>query len=281
MVVSGRDPVERNRIALKGGLMLPHHETALENVRRYFEPLAAVEAVFLAGSIAHGYAIASSDVDILIVCTDDDYQSRKERGELLFYNEALAGCEGCYIDGKYVNRAVISLVAEKGNEPTRFAYKNLVPILCRDPEIHDLVQSAGRYPQEKQERNSRKFYSHMRAWMWFFHEAKKKDNLYLETRAVSEFVFYASRALLAANARLYPFHKWLLAELACCDLKPDRIIERFELLLKERRTELIEEICADVQELRDWGVGDRDWPGDFYDDVESVWMRQDPFIADW
>lgn len=261
--------------------MLPYHEKALENVHRHFEPLPEVEAVFLAGSIAHGYAIASSDVDILIVCTDDDYRVRKERGELLFYNEELAGHEGCYIDGKYVSRAVITLVAEKGNEPTRFAYKNLVPILCRDPEIHELVQSAGRYPQENRERNSRKFYSHMRAWMWFFHEAKKKNNLYLETRAVTEFIFYASRALLAANARLYPYHKWLLAEVSRCELKPDHIIERFDLLMKERSADLIEEICAEMKALRDWGVGDRDWPNDFHEDVESVWMRQDPFIADW
>lgn len=151
--------------------MLPHHKTAIENVRRHFEPLPDVEAVYLAGSLAHGYANALSDVDIMIVVTDEAYRVRKERGELLFYNEELAGHEGCYIDGKYVNRGVIALVAEKGNEPTRFAYKNLIPILCRDPVIDRLVESAGRYPGETQERNCRKFYSHMRAWMWFFHEA--------------------------------------------------------------------------------------------------------------
>lgn len=45
--------------------MLKHHADTIENVRKHFQGYPSVDAVFLGGSIAHVYASAKSDVDIL------------------------------------------------------------------------------------------------------------------------------------------------------------------------------------------------------------------------
>jgi len=260
--------------------MYPHHKTAIANIKALFADDPAVDAVFLGGSIARGYANEASDVDIILVATDAEYTRRRDLGELLYLNKELAGWEGGYVDGKFVDRAYLKLVAEKGNEATRFAYCNVTPIVCRDLVLLDLVRAAGTYPENDRKKNAVSFYSHMRAWMWFFHEARKKGNLYLETYAVSQFILYASRAILALNGRLYPFHKWLLAEVGRSSLKPEGLTEDFNTLMTGRSPEMIEKICADIKALRDWGVGDWDWPKDFNRDVESVWMRQEPYVSD-
>jgi hypothetical protein len=260
--------------------MYPHHETAIAYIKTLFADDPVADAVFLGGSIAHGYANEASDVDIIIVVTDAEYGRRTDAGELLYVHRELPGWEEGYVDGKFVGRATLKLVAERGNEATRFAYSNVIPIVCRDPALLGLVKAAGTYPEKDREINAVSFYSHMRAWMWFFHEARKKQNLYLETWAVSQFVFYASRAVLALNGRLYPFHKWLLAEVERSPRKPEGLLADFNALMTGRSPEMIEKICGDVKELRDWGVDDWDWPKNFYRDVESVWMRQEPYISD-
>ena len=59
--------------------MHPHHEAAIERVVAQLRADPEVKALLLAGSIAHGFQSADSDVDLLIVVSDAERGSEPAR----------------------------------------------------------------------------------------------------------------------------------------------------------------------------------------------------------
>src|SRR5574339_175094 len=102
--------------------MYPHHIQSIQNVTEYFQRDPEVLALLLAGSIAHGYETPVSDVDILILVSEEDHKRRLEDNRVHFFNMDLCTYEGGYVDGKYLNPGFIEQVKQKGSEPARFAF---------------------------------------------------------------------------------------------------------------------------------------------------------------
>ena len=102
--------------------MHPHHTQSIHNVAEYFQRDPGVLALLLGGSIAHGFESPTSDVDIMIFVSDENYQQRFQKGEIHFYNKELCTYEGGYVDGKYLSLEFVKQFAAGGSEPARFAF---------------------------------------------------------------------------------------------------------------------------------------------------------------
>src|SRR5215207_2051047 len=102
--------------------MFPHHTRSIQNVTEYFQRDPEVLALLLGGSIAHGFETSTSDVDIMILISEEDHKKRLESNQVHFFNMDLCTYEGGYVDGKYLSRGFIEQVKEKGSEPARFAF---------------------------------------------------------------------------------------------------------------------------------------------------------------
>lgn len=101
------------------------HEHHREAIRRWAEAAAdddEVLAVVVAGSLTKGYGRADSDVDGFLVVTDEAFDRRQASGDLGFFSTDLCDYEGGYIDAKYVDRAFLEAVVERGSEPARSAF---------------------------------------------------------------------------------------------------------------------------------------------------------------
>ena len=102
--------------------MPQHHRDAIE---RWAEAAAdddEVLAVVVAGSLTKGYGRADSDVDGFVIVTDEAFARRRTSGELTFFSTELCDYEGGYVDAKYVDRAFLEAVVERGSEPARSAF---------------------------------------------------------------------------------------------------------------------------------------------------------------
>ena len=64
--------------------MEEHHCAAIEAFGSLYRPRDEFVALLLAGSLAHGFATKSSDVDILLVATQEEYDKRQREGQLTF-----------------------------------------------------------------------------------------------------------------------------------------------------------------------------------------------------
>lgn len=261
-------------------LEFEHHKIAVENTRKFFEHDEPVLALLLAGSIAHGYATETSDVDIMIVVSDEQYRKREAAGRLLFFNRELAQFENGYVDGKYISMAYMNDVIARGNEPTRYAFKDCEVLFSRIDDLAETIERITRFDTQKKEMHGKSFYSQVLAWNWFLTEGVKHGNRFVIGTAVSNIYLFACRLILNHNEALYPYIKWLSREVERVRLKPVGVTEKLDEILEKKRPEMVASLIDDLKALNDWGVGDWEWPMYYHHDVETIWMRQQPALFD-
>ncbi|KGE72756.1 nucleotidyltransferase domain-containing protein [Spirochaeta lutea] len=257
-----------------------HHRTTLANVRTRFQDDPEILALYVGGSLAHGYAKADSDVDIILIISEQDYQIRKQAGNLLFFSADLSTYQGGYVDGKFITPVYLDTVARQGNQPSRYAFKDCFPLIIRDSALESLVFRAACFPDEQQSALAERFYAQLQAWRWYFYEGNKHQNPYLIATAVQNVVLYACRIVLNHNRLLYPYHKWMLAEVQSAPEKPENLLDLIHTLVEHRRPEDLEALCRGIEAMNTATQGPHDWPNYFLQDVETPWMRSEPYIAD-
>ena len=260
--------------------MYPHHEAAMGRVIARFEPEPSVLGVLLGGSIAHEFATAESDVDIMIVVSDEELAERTATFRTAFADVDLAGYEGGYIDAKYVSPGYLDLVAERGSEPSRFAFDRASVLFSHLDGLDDRVVAAARYPVEVRADRIARFAAQVEAWRWYSGEAQKKDDPYLLATAVSRVVLFSGRMLLAHNETLYPFHKWFLRVLDGVVEKPEGIVSQMRAVSAAPSAAGADQIADAVLGFRDWDRGQVDWPNHFIFDTELSWMRDAAAVED-
>ncbi len=252
--------------------MYSHHEESIQNVVKYFQNEPEVEALILGGSLAHGYASPVSDIDVMIIVTDQNYTKRFNEGNLQFFNRELCTYPEGYVDGKYLGMSHLTQVAEKGSEPARYAFQDARVLFSRNDSINDQIRSIARYPVTHKAERMRRFYAQLEAWNWYVGEALKSQNRYLLGVAISKLVLFGGRLILAHNELLYPYHKWFLRVLADAKEKPPTLLMLIESLYQTPSAENAQSFYELVRDFRDWGILDNGWPVQFMLDSELNWQ---------
>ena len=128
--------------------VLDHHRATIERATARLRARDDVLGVLVGGSIAHGFATATSDVDLLIVVSDADWDRRLAAGDTTELDRESATYEGGYVDGKYTSLGFIRDVAERGSETTRFAFDGVTVAWSRLDGLEEAVDAAARYPMD-------------------------------------------------------------------------------------------------------------------------------------
>ena len=252
--------------------MYPHHSQSIQNVKEYFREDPEVQALLLSGSIAHGFQGPTSDVDIMIFVSEEDYQKRFQTGQLHFFNTELCTYEGGYVDGKYLSLSFVKQVLEKGSEPARFAFEGSQVLLSRVDSFAEDVCRIAEYPVAEKAERIRRFYAQFEAWHWYCDEAWAKGNPYLLGTSVSKLILFGGRLILAHNERLYPYHKWFLKVLEGAQDKPSNLMDCIQALTESPTAENIEAFYETIRSFRPWSEDPYHWPVQFLLDSELNWM---------
>ncbi len=254
----------------------PHHQAAIESVTEILRGDPGVEALLLGGSIAHGFERPESDIDLLIVVSDADWEARKREGRMQF--STAEGCDwpGGYAEGKYVSPGLLAQVAERGSEPARFAFEDARVLFSRIDGLDAVLRAVVRYPVEEKADRIRRFHAQFEAWHWYAHEALRLGNDYLRGVAVARTVLFGGRMLLAHNERLYPYHKWFLRVLEEVPNRPRDLMERIAAVHGEPSQGNLLGLWAVVKNFRAWEGGDVPWSVQFMHDSELNWLDGRP-----
>jgi hypothetical protein len=239
--------------------MYKHHEETIRNITERLRADESIQALIIAGSVAHGFADEDSDVDIMIVVPHDEYERRLRSNEALFYNKECCTYEKGYIDGKYISTEYIRQVIQYGGEPARFAFRDCRIAFSRIDGLEELMREAAMYPGRYREVRMRRFYAHMLEWNWFCIDAVRRENSYLSNLAMTNLVLYGGRAILAYNEILFPYHKWFLKVLEQAPSKPANMMELIDRIFDKRAPEDTAEFVSGVKSFTDWGIADYDW----------------------
>ncbi len=258
-----------------------HHQRAIDRLADAYRDDPRFIALIIGGSVAKGFARDDSDVDFLIVATDEAFERHLGAHDLLINRSDLTDYEGGYVDGKIINLAYLEDVAAKGNEPSRAAFEGAFAAFSRLPELDALLRRIPVYPEIGHADRVRAFYSMAFIQHWLMNEAERHGNRYTISRAASQLALFAGRLILAHNRRLFPYHKWLPRVLASVREKPEGLMACFDALLEEPSVESASALFELVRDYRDWGVSDLEAYTWFMKDVEWSWMSGTTPMEDW
>ena len=251
--------------------MHPHHERAIAHASELLHRDPEVRALLLGGSIAHGFESAASDVDLLIVVTDADYDARMGEGRAQWSTVEACDWPGGYAEGKYVCPRFLAEVARAGSEPARFAFQDARVLFSNLGDLAETLAAIVRYPVEQKSDRIRRFHAQFEAWHWYGHEALKRNDRYLLGLAVARTVLFGGRMILAHNERLYPYHKWFRTVLESAPEKPPDLMERIAALHEDPSQATLLGLWATVKNFRSWEGAEQVWTAQFLRDSELNW----------
>lgn len=253
--------------------MYSHHTQSIQNLTEYFNHDPEVLALLLGGSIAHGFETATSDIDILIFVSDEDYKKRLAENRIHFFNQELTSYEGGYVDGKYSTQTFVKQVAEKGSEPARFAFAGSRVLFSKIDGFEEDVCKAAEYPVNDKAEHIKRFYAQFEAWHWYCGEALRLKNQYLLGTSVSKFILFSGRLILAHNELLYPYHKWFLKVLESAKDKPADLLTSINALNDSPTKENIASLYEAIKNFHVWIEQDGfSWPTQFMLESELNWL---------
>lgn len=260
--------------------MREHHRRSIDRLAAELEDDPRFLAALLGGSIARGTELEDSDVDLILVASEEEYARRQSEGDYSYLNTEACDYPDGYAEAKVVPLSYLEEVAENGSEPARAAFVGAHVLCSRIPELEDLLRRATAYPESRRIENIRSFWAQMLVWFWYIGEAERRSDRYLLLRSVSEFALFAGRLILAHNRILYPYHKWFMHELERAPDKPEGLVEQLEGMLAEPSREQATAVLGTVMNFRQWEQPDAGFSGQFMQDSEWHWRRGPAPVAD-
>lgn len=127
--------------------LYPHHQRAVDRLIDRFKGDSNFLALLIGGSLIKGYGNQDSDVDFMLIATDEEYARRLPDRALTYYSTDLCDYPGGYVDGKIVNVAFLEEVADRGSEPARSAFENVIVSYSRVLQLEDLRDRITTYPE--------------------------------------------------------------------------------------------------------------------------------------
>jgi len=261
--------------------ILPQHKRAIDALVSTYRYDERFEALIIGGSVAKGCARPDSDVDFMIVATDEEYNTRQNAGDFFINRTDLTDYPGGFVDGKVIDQHYLREVADKGNEPTRAAFDQAIIAFSKVDDLADIIHTIQHYPEVERDQKLRKFYAMAFIQNWLMGEAERHGNIYTKSRAASQLVLFAGRLILAYNRVFFPYHKWFYEYLSKCQNKPENLINNMNRVLNQPTAEHANRLFDSVKEFRDWNVTDIEAYHWFMEDVEWSWRDDKSSLEDW
>ncbi|MBY9017624.1 MAG: nucleotidyltransferase domain-containing protein [Candidatus Lokiarchaeota archaeon] len=259
--------------------MRPHHQIAIEKFTQFIKEDPKFIALIIGGSIAKGLELEDSDIDGIIIATDEEYKKRKRRNRFLFYDPSYCNYPGGYVEGKVVNLEFLEVVAERGTEPARDAFRGAWIAYSEIPELENLLKQIPIFQKDEKEEKIRKFYAQLEVANWYVKEAERRNDPYLLNHAISDLVLFGGRMILEHNEMLYPFHKWFLNALEEAPDKPKDLMVLIKKVLLERNSTNAQALYDEIKSFRKWEIRGIANVG-FLLDTELAWLEGKPYIGD-
>ena len=261
--------------------MYQHHLDSIEKMKEYFFGREGVIALVLGGSVAKGNERPDSDIDGMVIVTDEEFARRKDLGMTA---ECIMGqCtypEG-YFDVKYMTKDYITVAAEKASEPTRNSFVKARVLFSSDPEIEDIVARIGVFQEQERDDKMLSFYGDCRLNHGYFIHDCKVDG-YMRLHAVGEIIYSIYRMILQENGILFQCNRRLEECVAAAPMKPENIVALGRAAAEKQDDASID---AFVQAYFDWSK----YPfpdfskaySRYVTDFEQWWYVQRPNVNEW
>jgi hypothetical protein len=257
-----------------------NHRDSINNIVDKLRRNDEILSIIVTGSIAHGFETENSDINLMMIISNDSYARLLRTESLYYYDKECCTYEGGHIEGKFICVDYIEKVAKQGSEPAKFAFDGAFPVFTRIQNVDKLLKKASRYPLDQKEEKIKRFYAHFEAWKQYYNDAVAKGNKYLMNTAASNLVLFGGRLLLTYNETLYPGHKWFITVLKDLQHKPEGLLDNINNILEEPIIENVENFYQSIKNFNSWDENIISWENQFLLDNEFICLNGSSSIND-
>jgi predicted nucleotidyltransferase len=261
--------------------MLEHHAKTIQKLTTCFQNDSGFLALLIGGSVARGWAIADSDVDIMLVATDKEYAQREASGDLGIFDHVMADYPRGMVEGKIIDLTFLRDVADHGSEPARFAFRDTIVAFSHLPELTSLLARIPMYPEHRHGEKMRAFASQFAIYKWYQWDSERRQNTYLCNWATNHVILFGGRLILAHNRILYPYHKWFLHQLRLAPQKPEGLMQQIDILLKRPDSGQVSVFYEMVTNFLSLDIDMDQAAVNFVHQTEWNWRDGTPPLVDW
>lgn len=187
--------------------MYQHHIDSLKIMEDYYRKENAIALIF-GGSVAKGNERPDSDLDGMVVVSDEEYARRLAERRTAGTVHGLCTYEGGYFDVKYMTKSYLIEAAEKGSEPTRNSFVKSRVLFSSDPDIPGIVARIPVFQTQEKEAKIRSFYADYVYNYYYFLKACHAEG-YALVHAVNEILYSLYRLVLQEHEVLFPCNRRL------------------------------------------------------------------------
>lgn len=252
--------------------MYRHHIDSIEKLKEYFMPKEGMIAIVLDGSIVKGNERPDSDIDALIIVTEEKYKELAAQNRLAEVIADRCTYEGGYFDVKYKTKAILQASALHASEPTRNAYVKARVLYSSDEEIAPLVEKIAAYPEHEREAKLKCFNANLQLNRGYFLHCVPESNAYMRAHLAQEIVYSVYRLILLENRELFPCNRRLEETVLKCSKRPENILSLGATFLKEITPENCEKFVKAFWEQSELPLTD---------DVSENCSQYVKFYEDW
>ncbi len=262
--------------------MYKHHEESLKILIDYFKEKEGVIALVFGGSVAKGMERPDSDLDAMVIVTDECYAEKKATNSITETVDGMCTYEGGYFDIKYMTKDYIKMAATKASEPTRNSFLCAQVLFSSDPEIESIVNAIPVFQEEEMDAKMLSFYSNLRLNYDYFWKTCKPDG-FMRLHTANDIIYSCYRMILQENRILFPCNRRLEETVEKAPNKP----ENFVALCKEFCTTLDDTLCDRiVKSYLDWTTypHTQDFSAilsTYSADFEQWWCNPRPLVIEW
>ena len=264
--------------------MYKHHEESAQKLREYFEGQEGVIAVVLDGSTVKGNARPDSDIDAIIVVTEEKYAALAAENRLAEVIPGHCTYEGGYFDIKYKTKAILKRAAQFASEPTRNAYVKAQVMCTTDPEIPALVGAIAAYPEHTVAEKIACFCANLQLNRGYFLHIIPEENAYMRAHLAQEIVYSVYRLILIENRAIFPCNRRLEETVRTCKKRPENIVELGAKFLAEVSVPSCEELVRTFWEQSSLPLNDdvSESCSQYVKYYEDWWLEENPpFPNEW
>lgn len=261
--------------------MYQHHKDSLENMKKYFMEKDVIALIF-GGSVAKGNERPDSDLDAMVVVSDEIYKEKKETNRTAETVSGFCTYEGGYFDIKYMTKDFLREAAEKGSEPARNAFLKAQVLFSHDSEIEKIVAKIPVFQKSEKEEKMMSFYADFWLNYYYFMKSCSIDG-YMKLHAINEVIYSLYRMILQENEILFACNRRLEEQVAKISSQTAELTELGKKLAKTQNMEDADAFVQKFQELSSY-VPTEDIAkilSTYTKDFEQWWKIPRPNINEW
>ncbi|MDQ0257053.1 putative nucleotidyltransferase [Evansella vedderi] len=266
--------------------MYKHHEESLEIMIDYFKNKFPdrdhIIALVFGGSVAKGIERPDSDLDAMVIVTQEYFAKRKKMNSTSEVIDGLCTYEGGYFDIKYMTKDYIKAAAEKGSEPTRNSFIGSRVLFSKDSEIENIVNDIPVFQMWEKEDKQLSFYSALQMNYMYFWKMCEPEG-YMKTHVAAEIVYMVYRLILQENHILFPSNRRLEETVQNIPNKPEGIVELCRKFCETQDNDTCDQLVDIFTKWTSYKM-----PEDistvttrYQLDYEQWWMTPRPLINEW